>query len=36
MSPTVNLVMFLFSRGERIRLAEHDGSYIWLAYEGSA
>jgi hypothetical protein len=31
---TVNLTMFLYSRGERIRLAEHEGSYIWLTYEG--
>ncbi|MGC4877603.1 hypothetical protein ACLQ26_15280 [Micromonospora sp. DT43] len=32
--PDVALSMFLFSRGERIRLATHRGSYVELLYEG--
>ena len=32
--PDVSLSMFLFSRGERIRLATHRSSYIELLYDG--
>ncbi|GAB7040385.1 MULTISPECIES: hypothetical protein [Catenuloplanes] len=32
--PHISVSMFFYSRGERIRLAEHDGSYIELELDG--